>query len=118
MSNSEFEAKKARALEILKATGIRRNNYEPPAVTLLWKMGLKVPPPHFASFIASALFAAVFFGVTWGLFMWFFVWSGDGMQVETAILTSAVSGTLFGSLMGIYYAYGRRKYQLPDWKTL
>lgn len=118
MNNSDFDAKKARALEILKATGIRRNNYEPPAVALLWKMGLQVPPPHFASFIASSLFAAVFFGVTWGLFMWFFVWSSDGMSFQIALLTSAVSGALFGCLMGIYYAYGRRKHQLPRWDTL
>ena len=50
--------------------------------------------------------------------MWFFVWSNQRMAPLAAVLTSLISGALFGLLMAAYYAHGRRKYKLPDWQSL
>lgn len=114
----EFETKRLRALELLKSTGMRRGNYEPPVVSLLWRMGFAVPPPHFASFWGSAVFLGIAFGSVWGTVMWFLAWSHSGMDMHAAMLTSAVSGLLFGFAMASFYAYGRRKHRLPRWKDL
>jgi hypothetical protein len=108
----------AKALELLKATGMSRGNYEPPLVSLLWRLGMPVPPPHFASFIAVALFLGVGFGVVWGAVMWFFTWSASGMDMHAAMLTSTASGLFFGIAMASFYAYGRRKHKLPKWLDL
>ncbi len=113
-----FEQKLAKALELLKATGMSRGNYEPPLVSLLWRMGIPVPPPHFASFVGSALFLGVTFAAVWGAVMWFFAWSKAGMDMHAAMLASTASGLLFGITMASFYAYGRRKYKLPKWKDL
>ena len=118
MDATDFETKRTKALALLQASGMKRSNYEPPLVSLLWRLGLPVPPPHFASFVGSATFSAVTFGVVWGLVMWFVSWSGSGMDIHAAMLTSAVSGLLFGLAMAGMYAYGRRKHKLPSWKDL
>jgi hypothetical protein len=118
MDATDFETKRTKALELLKASGMRRNNYEPPLVSLLWKLGFPVPPPHFASFLGCVAFAGILFGVVWGLVMWFTTWSGSGMDLHAAILVSAVSGLLFGAAMAGMYAYGRRKHKLPAWDAL
>ena len=58
------------------------------------------------------------FAIAWGLMMWFFVWSRQGMSPLAALVAAAVAGALFGLSMATYYAYGRRKYQLPEWRSL
>ena len=114
----DFEQKLAKALELLKATGMSRGNYEPPVVSLLWKMGIAVAPPHFAPFVGTALFLGAAFSVVWGAVMWVFSWSKSGMDMHAALLTSVASGLLFGIAMASFYAYGRRKHKLPKWKDL
>ena len=116
--DTDFDTKRAKAMELLKASGMRRSNYEPPLVSLLWKLGVSVPPPHFASFVGCGSFAGISFGVVWGLVMWFSNWSGSGMDMHAAILVSAVSGLLFGVAMAGMYAHGRRKHKLPSWDEL
>ena len=106
------------ALALLARTGIRSNNYAPPALKLLWAMGLDVPPPHFASFAASTVLTGSFFGLVWGLLMWFWQWSDTGMSAGLAAALSVVAGLLFGLSMASYYAYGRRKHRLPPWTSL
>ena len=113
-----FEARCERALAIPAKTGIWQSNYAPPALHFLWKLGVQVPPPHFARFLPTTLWLGGTFGVVWGLAMWFFVWSNQRMAPVAAVLTSLISGALFGLLMAAYYAHGRRKYNLPDWQSL
>ena len=110
--------KRARALQLLANTGMWRSNYEPPALRLLWRLGVDVPPPHFARFGSVALLAGTWFGVLWGGFMWLMMWSGAGMSIAAAALSATVAGALFGLSMAAYYAYGRQKYKLPTWAEL
>ena len=114
----EFVAKREEALRLLKSTGIRESNYCPPLLRLLWRLGLQVPPPHFANFGATAVFAGSFFGISWGLLMWLFFWQGAGMKPTAVVGISAIAGALFGLTMSAYYAYGRKKHALPSWRTL
>ena len=60
-----FESRRAKALELLKSTGMVRSNSEPPLLRALWKIGFEVPPPHFVPFWKLTLFVAVWFGGVW-----------------------------------------------------
>lgn len=102
----------------MEKTGFLRSNYAPPLLRGLWRLGLEVPPPHFASFFPVAAVTAVFFGVPWGAFMWFLVWSPQAMSGVLAIVGASLAGISFGIAMAAYYAHGRRKHKLPDWSSL
>lgn len=115
---SSFEAQRDQALAILAGTGIWRSNYAPPALHLLWRLGLQVPPPHFARFGTTVLTLGVSFATLWGLLMWIFVWSRQSLAPLAALVAALVAGAMFGLLMAAYYAYGRSKYKLPDWRSL
>jgi len=54
--------------------------------------------------------------VIWGLPMWFFVWSSKGGSIVSALVTAGGAGAFFGLWMAAYYARGKRKHNLPDWK--
>lgn len=113
-----FESRRAKALEILKATSMWSSNYEPPLWRALLKLGLKIPPPHFVPFWKTMLFAAVWFGLAWGVVMWLAVWSRQGVALGAAVCIAAFAGIFFGLFLSLYYAYGRRKYRLPEWSSL
>jgi Family of unknown function (DUF6404) len=110
--------KRTRALKVLAATGIWRSNYEPPLLRLLWRLGLNVPPPHFAGFFSTAAIEGVFFGVLWGFLMWLLVWSSRGMTFTPVAVLSALTDLFFGLAMAGYYAQGKHKYKLPTWQEL
>ncbi|MEZ0470617.1 DUF6404 family protein [Luteimonas salinilitoris] len=111
-----IERKREAALRRLAETGIWRSNYNPPALRLLWSLGIDVPPPHFARFGATALLAGAWFAIAWGLLMWLLVWTPQRMPWVVAAITALVAGALFGVAMAGYYAWGRRKHGLPLWK--
>lgn len=113
---SEFEVRREEALKLLARTGIRKSNYLPPALRLLWALGVKVPPPHFAAFIPTFLVTGAFFGLSWGALMRLFVL---GLMPGLSVLYVSISaGVLFGLSMAAYYAYGRSKHRLPPWSSL
>ena len=67
--NMSFASRRTKALELLKATGMWRSNYEPPILRGLWKLGFKIPPPHFVPFWKTTLLASLWFGGAWGIVM-------------------------------------------------
>jgi len=115
---NDFEARRVKALELLAASGIRQSNYLPAATALLWRLGVKVRPPHFYRFAGTALVCGLHFGLAWGLFMWLVVWSSQGLSVATAFSGAVSAGAFFGLAMAAYYAYGRKKHRLPPWEKL
>jgi hypothetical protein len=112
ISNPKREA----ALKLLAATRIWPSSYAPPLLRFLWRLGFDVPPPHFASFWRNALCSGAFFAVIWGLLMWFCFWLREGRSLFGALITAAAAGVFFGFWMAAYYARGKRKYNLPDWR--
>lgn len=113
-----FESRRAKALDLLKSTGMLRSNYEPPLLRAFWKIGFEVPPPHFLPFWKVMSFGAVWFGGVWGVFMWLAVWSGQGIPLTMTLGIAVLAGAAFGLFMSLYYAHGRRKYRLPAWSAL
>lgn len=109
-----FEQKLTAALGLLKSTGIWRSNYAPPLHRLFWKLGARVPPPHFLSFTANFVSAGVWFGVFWGLAMWLTGSSHHGLSRLAA--AALFAGLFFGLGMAAYYRYGARKHGIPMWR--
>jgi hypothetical protein len=119
MSNAiEFEIKRTKALEILRATGMRKGNYKPPLWRLLWRLGVKVPPPHFIGFGAMALAFGTYFAVAVTLATWLVDWIRRGRIYLFPIVFTAIGAVIYGVGMSMYYDAGRKKHQLPNWSSL
>jgi hypothetical protein len=113
-----FEEKRAQSLALLAQKGILPTVYQPPAVKLLWKMGVKVRPPHFMNFWSLATLCAVWYAPVWGLWMWIFVWFRRGTPIGSAVSIACAAGLLFGLAMAAYYLWDRRKHDLPGWESI
>jgi hypothetical protein len=99
----------------LAKRGVGKYTAAPPLYRLLWRLGIEIPPPHFAGFWPLAIVMGVFFGVSWGLLMWFFLWRDDNMPLAIAIAASLLAGALFGVTMAAYYRWRAKKLALPPW---
>lgn len=95
-----------------------KSNYAPPLFRILWRIGVYVRPPHFASFGSNFLLTGAWFGVVWGAIMWLLVWPGTGKSPLVDAITALVAGLLFGLCMALYYRQGARKYKLPGWAQI
>jgi hypothetical protein len=115
---SEFDAKREEAMRLLDRAGIWRSNYLPPAVRLLWHWGFHTPLPHFLSFSQVTVWYGLLFAVFWGLGMWLLRGFGEGFAPSDLARASCGSGIIFGLSMACYYAYGRRRHNLPRWSEL
>jgi hypothetical protein len=111
-----FAQKLAAALVLLASTGMWRSNYAPPLHRLLWKLGMRVPPPHFVGFAANFVSFGLWLGVVWGLLMWFTGWSRQSMAPQAALGAAIFVGLFFGLCMAGYYRYGARKHGIPPWR--
>jgi hypothetical protein len=110
-----FEQKLTAAIALLESTSILRDSYAPPLFRLLWRLGFRVPPPHFLDFTTNFVFASSFFSVMWGFLMWLAEWPRQGLSL--GIAGSAISaGLLFGLGMAGYDRYVARKYRIPLWR--
>jgi hypothetical protein len=109
-----FQEKLKAALGLLASTGIWRSQYAPPLYRLLWKLGAKIPPPHFLSFTANFVRAGILFGVL----MWFILWSQShqGRSAYAGFAVALLGGLFFGLSMAAYYHYSARKHGIPLWR--
>ncbi|WP_341206551.1 DUF6404 family protein [uncultured Psychrosphaera sp.] len=113
-----YQSKLEKAQAELANTGMRESNYNPPIFILLRKLGLKIKPVHYNSFISNFVFSAIFFGLIWGLLMWFTTWSTQRLPIFNVVTTSIVSGVLFGLIMALYYKKSASKNGLSKWDDL
>jgi hypothetical protein len=120
MSNaSEFEIKKEKALGLLQATGMRQSVYMPLILRLLWRLGFRVPPPHFVRFRVLALVSGLYFAIVYRLVIWFVdcIIRGRTQSIYPWVFT-AIAAVIYGVGISMYYDDGRRKHQLPSWSSL
>jgi membrane associated rhomboid family serine protease len=102
-------------LRDLGQKGIGQYTIAPPAYRLLWRLGIEVRPPHFASFWSIAAPMALGFAIVWGIFMWLAVWQQRG-SVGSGVASAAVAGLFFGVTMAAYYRWRASKLALPRWE--
>lgn len=114
---NEFDRKKSASLAVLRRTSISERNYLPPTFSLLWKWGVKIPPPHFMAILPLVLVMGLPFGFcALGLYM---------MEIDTKPFSFAAAASLilivtvfFGGGIGFYYRTSARLHRLPKWKHL
>lgn len=87
----------------------------PPFWRLLWKLGLRLPPPHFLGFWQLVLVCGSFFGSIWGLVVYLLVWRAQQLPLAQAAGTSLCAGALFGCVMAAVYRRQARRLRLPAW---
>ena len=104
---SEFDRKLQTALAELEATGMWWANFDPHVDRGLRKLGLRVRPPHYRSFLSTMLE----FGASFVI--------GFAIIAELAKPIDALAiGLIFGGGMALVYYRDRRKHSLSDWDTL
>lgn len=113
-----FDTQLKNAFAILDKAGIRRSNYAPYSVRLLWIMGVKVLPPHFAKFRTIAVIYGACFSVLWGGAFLGIPWHNDTHTIVGTVIGAIGAGAVFGAYMAAHYSYERHKYNLPSWESL
>ena len=114
----DFQENLRLALAKLSATGISRPKYAPLPYRGLWRLGIRIPPPHFSGFIFNALFSATSVSVTVVLMKLILEWSWEGRGLVTAIEDVWPIGGGVGIVMAIYYWLSARWHKLPLWENL
>jgi hypothetical protein len=110
----DVNLKRSAALELLAETGMWPISYAPPLFRLLWRLGIDVPPPHFAGFWANFVLSGSLFGVAMGLYQWFF---NTPRSLTLALVATVFCGVFFGLSMAVRYRNGARKYNIPSWQA-
>jgi hypothetical protein len=113
-----FRVQLDRSLAVLSARGLSRHHAEPLLFRMLWKLGVRVRPPHFLGFAHIAIAYGIWFAGVWGVFMWLLVWSQQGIGVAGVALRAVGAGACVGLLMAWFYARERREFGLPAWESL
>jgi membrane associated rhomboid family serine protease len=113
-----FRCQLDRSLALLSSRGVSRRHAAPLLFRLLWRLGLRIRPPHFLGFTGVAVLYGTWFTSAWGVFMWMLVWSELGKSIVDVALRAAAAGACFGLMIAWLYARERREFAVPDWDAL
>ncbi len=114
---TEFDRRRDIALTLLRKTSIGERNYLPPTFPILWRLGVKVPPPHFLGFFSLLLIMGLPFGLC-GLGIYMTEHGSNSFSVDVATAVFCVVTVFFGGGISFYYRSSARLHRLPDWKNL
>lgn len=113
-----FDGKYRKAIEELQASKIWRANQDQPLNKLYRKIGLNVPPPHYAAFGHVFLAHGVFFLIAW-IVLWSlnpFQW--PGVSFGFIVGTGLLGGLIYSVIMAAYYRWDRKRHNLTPWDDL
>ncbi|UXI66588.1 DUF6404 family protein [Tahibacter amnicola] len=101
----------------LSSMGLKSLDYAPPAYRLLWRLGVKITPPLFASFWHLALVPGVLFAFGWGTFMSMLAASRQVPPVSgwRFLTFCVIAGALFGAFLARPAYQKIRTLGLPRW---
>ena len=101
---------------LMAEKGIGSATAVPPLWSLLWSMGVPLPPPRYLGFVPLALMGGAFFGVVFGLIAWLAGNKGARtMPFEEAAVVALTSGAFFGITVAWFARRLARKHQLGSW---
>lgn len=121
---AEYDRKLAAALAELRATSMWSANYDPPMDRALRRLGLRLRPPHYRSFMRVFLGYALFFAIGWGALMWMWAWREAWVTAGFVgvpweyLVRSCIFGSVIGLALALSLFYDRRKHRLRDWDAL
>lgn len=101
------------ALQHLESLGIERALIDPRILRGLWRLGIDLAPPHFASFWQNFLVVGSYYTVTWGGPMWLLHWSREGASFYTGLAFAILAGAVFGGVIASSYERAKRRNGLP-----
>ncbi|KXF80737.1 DUF6404 family protein [Enterovibrio coralii] len=113
-----FEQHLDKAHALLLKKGFLASSINPVIYRLARKIGLKVPPPQFASFSINMMLSTIWFGLLWGVIMWFMQWSSLGVSIIYMFNASLTTGLIFGLLMALWYRLSAKRKSLPNWADI
>jgi hypothetical protein len=97
----------------LRDQGVGAYTSAPPLFRLAWRLGLRIRPPLYQSFVKLSFGAGVWFTIVWGLGTWLMFWRTEGVEASHALVGAALTGTAFGLSMGTYYRWKASRLRLP-----
>ena len=100
----------------LAQRGVGKYTSAPPLYRLFWRLGIEVPPPHFAGFWSLTMVMGGYFAILWGLFMWLLGWPRKDTPIAITVVTALFAGLLFGVIMAALYRRRAQKLALPRWE--
>ena len=117
-----MDPKTEAAVEIAVSRGPARLYAAPPLHRLMWAVGVRARPPHYAGFASNALL----FGGFWGgwmelLTLGYARWRRPDLPTEALLRISVVVAALsvaFGCLLALAFRSRAIKAGLPDWDDL
>lgn len=117
--NRDFEARRAVAVRLLAEKGVRGWKRTPAIYRFVWSCGIRLRPPHFASWEANFAFLGGAVGGIAAVSSWLTITAVGG---ENAFLRSAVSGIAFAVVYGFSQAARHKReaedHGLPPWDEL
>jgi ABC-type branched-subunit amino acid transport system permease subunit len=108
------DEKVAHLLQDLGQKGVGRYTIAPLLYRLLWRLGIKVRPPLFASFWSLVVITGLGYGLLLFVLMWPFVRQTE--PVSAVVGTAALAAVLFGLFMAVYYRARAQKLGLQRWE--
>ncbi|RYH30455.1 hypothetical protein EON65_05040 [archaeon] len=111
----EYEAQCRRWDRIAEGKGLSSSFRSPPMDAYLKMMGYRTSPVVLWSFCPVSLLMGGCFGLAWPVVMWCFLSVRD---VKEIVMTSILTGVLFGLGMAATYAFVRAYYRLPKWDSI
>jgi hypothetical protein len=91
--------------------GVGRLTAAPPVYRFLWKVGIKIPPPLFASLLWNAIFMSTYFFLMSEVVIRILFYGSSAGPVYIPVLL----GLLAGNLTAIITSVQKRRLRLPKW---
>ena len=99
----------------MRRRGVGEYTAAPPLYRLYWLLGMKIPPPHFQTYLSLANTSRIFFGGLMGLWA-YLLYRDKGMTLAVAGLGGLLAGAFFGFTLAAYYRWSARRLNLPSWE--
>jgi hypothetical protein len=117
--NQYFEAQRVKEVRLLAEKGVPRWKAVPATYRFIWSRGIKLRPPHFASWEANfALFGGAAGGIA-AIVSWLAITAAGG---EMALFRSAAMGLVLAVIFGFSEAARHKReaedHALPRWDEL
>jgi len=117
--NQDFDERRSRALRLLAEKGVRGWKRAPAIYRFVWSCGIRLRPPHFASWEANFAFFGGAFGGTMAISSWLAI---TVVGREHAFLRSAVTAIAAAVVYGFSQAARHKReaenHGLPPWDEL
>jgi len=106
-----------RLVQDLVERGVWPSTVAPPIYRILWRLGVEVPPPHFAS-LTNGLMIALDNAIFFGLPFWMLLnCIGRSLPLWKGLALAFGPGLAIGLAVALYYRWQSRRLGLGSWEN-